>query len=110
MRLREREKQDVVLYPLTGMDDDVYTWGTGTAIRAAVYPGASALDPQVYGERVADTRLMLADGGARLDVGMGVSLGGGLPAYRIIALERWDHWRATLERIPEGRRGHAASV
>lgn len=110
MRLREREKQNVVLYRMTGMDDDAYTWGPGTAIRAAVYPGARTLDPRVYGERVADMRLMLADGDAPLDVGMGVALEDGAPAYRIVALERWDHWRATLERIPEGRRGHAASV
>lgn len=107
MRLRERDKQAVTLRECAGNDDDVYAWGPETAIRAAVYPAGRSLDARVYGERIGDIRLMLYDGDVPLEVGMGVALSGGAPAFRIVALERWDHWRATLERIPEGRRGDA---
>lgn len=101
MRLREREKRDVQLRAFTGLDDDVYTFGEGVHIRAAVYPVSDQLAVQVYGERVSQMRRMLYDGPERLEVGMGVALHDGM--YRIIALEAWTHQAATLERLPEGR-------
>ena len=105
MRLREREKQRVWLYTPEGPDDDVYFWGDPTVIRAAVYPAGGELDARVYGERARDMRLLLYDGGEALATGMGVSLSGGAPEYRIVSMEGWSHQRALLERIPEGRRG-----
>lgn len=106
MRLRERDKQRVTVYALLGMNDDVYTWKPQkTVIRAAVYPAGRNLDPKVYGDRITEMRLMLYDGDVALEVGMGVSLDGALPAYRIRSMERWDHTRAVLEMIPPGRRG-----
>ena len=105
MRLREREKQTVLLCEMTDMEDDVYTWGEATPIRAAVYPAGERLEAQVYGERTGETRLMLYDGPTALAPGMGVSFGDGAPQYRIVSVERWAHQRAVLERIPEGRRG-----
>ena len=104
MRLRERDKQPVLLWTWTGMDEDRYTWGAATPIRAAVYPAGEQLDPQVYGERIGDMRLMLCDGPAALVPGMGVALEGETPGYRIVSVERWAHQRAVLEGIPEGRR------
>ena len=105
MRLRERDKRAVTLYPFTGMDEDVYTWGKGQVVRAALYPAGTALASQVYGETVTDSRLMLSDGDVKLEVGIGVSLDGGAPTLRIAALEAWSHGRAQLEEIEEGRRG-----
>ena len=105
MRLCEREKRDVIVYAFTGLDDDAYTWGEAAAIRAAVYPMGQSPETGVYGEQMKDRRLMLYDGPIALSVGMGVSLDGGAPAYRITALEAWSHVRAEIERIPEGRRG-----
>ena len=110
MRLRERDKQTVLLCEMTGMEDDVYTWGEATPIRAAVYPAGERLEAQVYGERTGETRLMLYDGPTALAPGMGVSLGDGAPQYRIISVERWAHQRAVLEGIPEGRRGGGAEA
>ena len=110
MRLRERDKQTVLLCEMTGMEDDVYTWGEATPIRAAVYPAGERLEAQVYGERTGETRLMLYDGSEALAPGMGVSLGDGAPQYRIVSVERWAHQRAVLEGIPEGRRGGGASA
>lgn len=101
MRLREREKQDVLMRPFTGLEEDVYTFGEGVHVRAAVYPINSQLAAQVYGERVSVMRRMLYDGPVRLEVGMGVALDDGM--YRVIALEVWAHQTATLEKIPEGR-------
>lgn len=105
MRLRERDKQDVNVHKQLGRSDDVYQWHGATKIRAAVYPAGRSLDPKVYGDRVTEMRLMLYDGDAELELGMGVSLDGALPAYRIVSLEKWDHQRAVLELIPPGRRG-----
>ena len=105
MRLRERDKQEVGIYRLLGRSDDVYQWHNPVMVRAAVYPAGRSLDPQVYGERVSDMRLMLYDGDKQLEVGMGVSLDGALPAYRIRSIETWTHQRAVLELIPPGRRG-----
>lgn len=110
MRLRERDKQTVLLCEMTGMEDDVYTWGEATPIRAAVYPAGERLDPQVCGERIGDMRLMLCDGPAALVPGMRVALEGETPGYRIVSVERWAHQRAVLERIPEGRRGGGAEA
>ena len=110
MRLRERDKQTVLLCEMTGMEDDVYTWGEATPIRAAVYPAGERLEAQVYGERTGETRLMLYDGSMALAPGMGVSLGDGAPQYRIVSVERWAHQRAVLEGIPEGRRGSGAEA
>ena len=110
MRLREREKQTVFLCEMTGMEDDVYTWGEATPIRAAVYPAGERLEAQIHGERTGETRLMLYDGSETLAPGMGVSLGDGVPQYRIVSVERWAHQRAVLEGIPEGRRGSGAEA
>jgi hypothetical protein len=76
-------------------------------IRAAVYPAGGELDARVYGERARDMRLLLYDGGEALATGMGVSLSGGTPEYRIVSMEGWSHQRALLERIPEGLRAWA---
>ena len=105
MRLRERDKREVIVFLPEGMDDDVYLWGECYEIRAAVYPNRRELDAKVYGDRIVETQLMLYDGDLlRLDVGMGVSLDGDAPAWRIRSVERWDHQTAVLEEIPEGRR------
>lgn len=104
MRLREQDKGDVTVRAFTGMHEDVYTWGDTLAIRAAVYPMGQTLDPRVYGECIQDRRLMLYDGKEELSVGMGVSLDGGTPSFRIVSVEKWNHTRAVLECIPEGRR------
>lgn len=103
MRLRERDKRDVYVSAWTGMHEDVYTWGNSVAIRAAVYPLGQEIHSSVYGDGVKDMRLLLYDGKEELGVGMGVSLDGGTPAYRIVSIEDWSHTRAVLERIPEGR-------
>ena len=104
MRLCEQDKRDVHISAWTGMHDDVYTWGETAVIRAAVYPMGQGIHSSVYGDGVKDTRLLLYDGKEALCVGMGVSLDGGTPAYRIVSIERWRHTRAVLESIPEGRR------
>ena len=105
MRLREREKREIVIYPWLNAEEDAYTWGEPFAVRAAVYPLGQKLQNAVYGEQVTDKRLMLYDGKEPLQVGMGVSLDGGAPAFRIVSMETWRHVSAVLERIPEGRRG-----
>lgn len=105
MRLRERDKQTVVLREPAGMDDEGTTWGAATAIRAAVYPAGERLDRRVYGERVERMRLMLYDGAVRLRPGMGVALCGDVPQYRIESVEAWSHQRALLAGLSEGRRG-----
>lgn len=107
MRLRERDKRSVTVFPWTGTDEDAYAWGEGTVIRAAVYPLGESLSAELFGDRAQDKKLLLCDGSTTLSVGMGVSLGGGAPDYRIVRLETWAHMRAELERIPEGRRGDA---
>lgn len=109
MRLRERDKRDVTVAACTGFDDDVYLFGEGETIRAGVFPNTRAIDAQIYGERVRETRLMLYDGAdgkeVTLEAGMGVSLDGDVPAYRIKSVEGRAHQTAVLELIPEGRRG-----
>lgn len=108
MRLRERDKRNVNVFRPEGEDEDVYRWGECYEIRAAVYPNRRSIDAKVYGDRIRETQLMLYDGDLlRLDVGMGVSMDGDVPAWRIASVERWDHQTAVLERIPEGRRGDA---
>ena len=104
MRLREQDKSNIAVSAPGGMRDDVYIWGEAVAIRAAVYPMEQSAETRVYGDSVKDMRLMLYDGNEELSVGMGVSLDGGAPAFRIVRLEAWSHTRAVLERIPEGRR------
>lgn len=106
MRLRERDKQTVTLHAFAGLEADRYTWAAGTPVRAAVYPMEKTGAAQVWGERVEETRLMLCDTAAP-DVGMGVCVDAadGRPDFRVISVERWDHTRAVLARIPEGRRG-----
>ena len=110
MRLRERDKQPVLLWTWTGMDEDRYTWGAAMPIRAAVYSAGERLEAQIHGERTGETRLMLYDGSTALAPGMGGSLGDGAPQYRIVSVERWAHQRAVLEGIPEGRRGGGAEA
>lgn len=106
MRLRERDKQNVRVYTPLGLSDDVYTWTSSfMRIRAAVYPGGRNLDPKVYGDRITEMRLMLYEGEETLEAGMGISFDDGLPAFRIASVEKWDHQRIVLERIPPGRRG-----
>ena len=105
MRLRERDKRAITVYAWTGMDEDVYIWGESQSLRAAVYPHTETISPQVYGDCVKDKKLLLYDGDAELRAGMGVSLDGGVPAYRIVSVERWTHTRAVIEAIAEGRRG-----
>ncbi len=105
MRLRERDKREVRIWRPCGMDDDVYKWAPHPqTIRAAVYPGGSSLNPKIYGDAVTRMKLMLYDADVQLEEGMGVSLDENLPALRIKSVERWDHTRAVLEEIPEGRR------
>lgn len=104
MRLRERDKQKVSIYPWLGERDDGYEWGEPQIIRAAVYPMGESVSTSAYGERIKDSRLMLYDGKEEIKVGMGISLDGDQPAYRVINIERWSgHMRAVLERIAEGR-------
>lgn len=108
MRLRERDKRVLTLRrPKEGaLNEDVIDWDEETMIRAAIYPAGRELDAQVYGERISDMLLLLYEGAEALDVGMGVCVKtqDGIPDYRIIRIEQWAHTRATLERIPEGRR------
>ena len=108
MRLRERDKRGVTVSACTGFDDDVYLFGRPQEIRAAIYPNERAIDAKLFGDKVRDMRLMLYDGtdgaGVKLDVGMGVSLDGGAPMYRIKSVEGRAHQTAVLELIPEGRR------
>ena len=108
MRLRERDKRTIIVRrpDEDALSEDAYAWGDTMTIRAAVYPAGRELDAQVYGERISDMRVMLYDGPEALEIGMGVCVepGDGVPDYRIIRLEQWTHVRATLERIPEGRR------
>ena len=112
MRLRERDKRDVTVSARTGFDDDVYLWEKGETIRAGVFPNTRAIDAQIYGERVRETRLMLYDGEdgkeIKLKAGMGVTLDGDVPEYLIKSVEGRAHQTAVLELIPEGRRGHGA--
>lgn len=106
MRLRERDKRDMTVAACTGFDDDVYRWGERCPIRAAVYPMGRSIDAQIYGDKVRDMRRLLYDGeDVLLEVGMGVSLDGGAPAWHIKYVESWDHQSVVLELIPEGRRG-----
>lgn len=110
MRLRERDKICVTVRECVGFDDDVYTWGDGKTIRAGVYQNTRTIDAKIYGEKVRQTRLMLYDGadgeGVTLEAGMGVSLDGGEPAYRIKTVEGFSHQTALLELIAEGRRSN----
>lgn len=108
MRLREREKRDVLLRAFTGLDDDVYTFGEGVPARASVYPLTSGMDARVTGEQETLRLRMLYDGGEPLQVGMGVTLADGL--YRIVSLNRWAHQEAVLERMGEGRYSLADST
>ena len=104
MRLRERDKREIWVSTLTGMHDDVYTWGNAVPIRAALHPLEQVITSAVYGDTVKQQYLLLYDGKEKLCAGMGVSLDGGTPAYRIVKAEGWSHVRAVIERIPEGRR------
>jgi hypothetical protein len=104
MRLLEKDKRNVWVSVQTGAHDDVYTWGEATLLRAAVYPLGEEISASVYGDCVKDQRLLLYDGKEALSVGMGVSLDGGTPSFRIVKIESFSHTRAVLERIPEERR------
>ena len=107
MRLRERDKRRVKVFAYAGAQDDRYLWGDSMELRAAIYPLRDTGEAHEAGERTAQTRLMLCDEAVTLAVGMGVCLEAtdGKPDFRITSLETWDHARATLERIAEGRRG-----
>lgn len=106
MRLREADKITVTVKPLLG-DDDLYRWGDGRSLRAVIQPLSDQLSAQRYGDRAEKMRLLLTERGSGLAVGMGVCVAVPPEAscdYRVIAAEEWDHTRATLEWIPEGRR------
>lgn len=105
MPLRKRDKRSVWVYSPAGLSEDVYAWENGEEILAAVYPLGDKLEEKPFGGSAKASRLMLYDGKKELSVGMGVSLDGGAPAWRIVGLEAWRHQRAVLESIPEGRRG-----
>lgn len=107
MRLREADKRTVTIKPLLG-DEDVYLWGDGQSIRAVIQPVQDQISVQRYGDRIERMRRMYTEAGIDLAVGMGVCLdvpGDASCDYRIVSVEQWDHTRATLEYIPEGRRG-----
>lgn len=108
MRLRERDKREVVLRERVD-DEDLHKWkGPGVAIRAAVYPLTDQLSAQQYGAKIKSMRLLLYDGEVKLTVGMGLCVdvpGGASCDYAIESVEGWDHQRATLEWIPENLRG-----
>lgn len=104
MRLMRRHKRMVFVFPLAGMDEEVYQFGQGVGICASLYPIGETTDFQITGDLTQEKLLMLYDGDVALDVGMGVALADEAPVWRITALERWDHQRATLERIEAGRR------
>lgn len=108
MRLRERDKRTLAVCKSeeTALSEDVIAWGESYTIRAAVYPAGRELDAKIYGERVNDMRLMLYEGAMPLEIGMGVCVDveDGVPDYRIVKIEQWAHARATLEKIPDGRR------
>lgn len=106
MRLREREKRSVGLFALAGVQDDVFIWETGRTIRAAIYPLEQAMQCRFEGEKTTGTHLMLCED-ASVEVGMGVCVeaADGRPDFRVISVQTWDHTRAVLSRIPQGRRG-----
>jgi hypothetical protein len=107
MRLREADKRTVTVKSLLG-DDEVYRWGEGRALRAVIQPVSDQVSVQRYGERISRMRMLFAERGSGLCVGMGVCVTVAPDAscdYRVIAVEDWDHTRATLEWIPEGSRG-----
>ena len=108
MRLRERDKREVVLREPAG-HDDLYTWkGPGIAIRAGVYPLRDELSIKQYGAEVDRMRLLLYDGLIPLAERMGVCVdvpGGESCDYVIVSVNGWDHQRATMRRIEEGKRG-----
>lgn len=109
MRLRERDKQPVVLRERVG-DDDLYKWtGAGVEFRATVYPLTDELSVQQYGEEVNRMRLLLYDRKEpRIAIGMGLCVdvpGDESCDYRVKSVDGWAHQRAVLERIPKGLRG-----
>lgn len=107
MRLLQRTLRAVTVYAPAGYAQDCFRWGAGTAIRAAVYPGEAAGEARISGERVEETRVLLCEDADALSVGMGVCVDAadGKPDFRVVSLEKWDHARAILRRIPEGKRG-----
>lgn len=108
MRLRERDKREVVLREPVP-HDDLYLWqGPGLAVRAAVYPLSGQLAAQQYGDKLSQMRLMLYDGPEAIRPALGVCVdvpGTQSCDYRVLSVERWDHQKATLEWIEEGKRG-----
>ena len=69
-------------------------------------PYAEYQNSKIMTASPAELTLMLYEGAKALDVGMGVcvDVSDGVPDYRIIRIEQWAHTRATLEKIPDGRR------
>lgn len=111
MRLRERDKQDIILREAAG-GGDRYSWRPGIPLRAVLRPGTSQVMMALYGERTARMLLMLYDGGHWLRERQGVCVEAGAQDscdYRIVSVERWSgHQRAHLEWIPEDLRGKNA--
>ena len=108
MRLRERDKREVVLREPIG-DEDLHKWqGPGIAIRASIYPLRDELSIKQYGAEVDRMRLLLYDGLIPLVERMGVCVdvpGGESCDYKIVSVNGWDHQRATLRWIPPDLRG-----
>lgn len=77
------------------------------ALKAAVYPSEAEGEARISGERMEETRVLLCEDTDALAVGMGVCVDAadGRPDFRVVSLEKWDHTRAVLRRIPESRRG-----
>ena len=107
MRLMQRTLRTVTVHTPAGLSQERYTWSAGTPLRAAIYPADAAIKAQLSGERLEETRILLCENPAALEIGMGVCVeaADGKPDFRVVELERWTHARALLRRIPDGKRG-----
>lgn len=76
-------------------------WETPVAVRGSVLPLGDRASTEMYGERSAFMRWIVADKPEGLIINNGVWLEGetGEPPWRIVSVERWpNHTEATIEK------------
>lgn len=94
MRLRERDKRDVVFRPRESAQEPdgttSYGWGAPQTVRGTIQPAVGRVMAELYGERLAYMWVMYTDQPALGLEAAGVCLFAADPDYKAVAIRPWN--------------------